>query len=62
MAPLFVDNPEHWRQRAAEARAIADQLRDSQSKHDMEEVAKTYDRMAERAEERMKKNRPPQST
>jgi hypothetical protein len=55
MPLFFADDPRHWRHRAAEARAVADEIDDPQSKRDMEEVARTYDRMAERAEARLAK-------
>jgi len=55
MPVFFADDPRHWRHRAAEARAVADDINDPQSKRDMEEVARTHDRMAERAEARLAK-------
>jgi hypothetical protein len=48
----FINDPAHWRQRAAEARAIAESLNDPQSKEAMQRIAKDYDHLAERAERR----------
>jgi len=52
--PRLIDNPEHWRDRAEEARAMAAQLSDPEARRMMEDVAKTYDKLAERAEERVR--------
>ena len=54
MPNSFINDPEHWRQRAEEARAIADSLNDSQSKEAMLRIAKDYEHLAERAERRAK--------
>ena len=48
----LVINPRHWRKRAEEARAIADDFRDPNTKAMMLRIAADYDDMAERAEER----------
>src|SRR5258707_434940 len=45
---------EHWRQRAKEARAVADSMNDPQSKEAMLRIAHDYERLAERAEQRTK--------
>jgi hypothetical protein len=44
------DNPKPWRERAAEARAIAAQLKGVDNRQTMLEIAKQYDLLAERAE------------
>jgi len=44
------DNPDHWRKRAAEARAQASQMRNEQSRQQMLEIAEGYERLAENAE------------
>lgn len=57
--PFFVDDPRHWRERAAEARKIADGLTDPIAKRSMVEVVSAYERMAERAE--LRTHRAPES-
>jgi len=47
-----VDDAAHWRGRAGEARAAADQLADPQSQQQMLEIAQRYEYLAQRAEER----------
>jgi len=54
MPASFINDPAHWRRRAEEARAIAEQMSDSPSKDAMLRIAKDYERLAERAEERSK--------
>ena len=56
--PSEVGSPEHWRKRAKESRAIADQIGDSDAKAKMLAVAESYEKMATRAEARMKKRLP----
>jgi hypothetical protein len=48
--PYFVNNPKHWRERAKEARRMADSLSDPVARENMLEVAAAYERMAERVE------------
>lgn len=50
--PPLVDNSEHWRARAEEARALASQMSDSGSRRTMLDIAMGYDSLAERAERR----------
>jgi hypothetical protein len=45
--------PEHWRKRAQEAWEIARQTRDPESKHEMETIARLYQKLAEYAERRL---------
>jgi hypothetical protein len=54
-----VNDPGHWRRRAKEMRALADDMKDEKSKQRMFRIADDYERLAKRAEERAK--RPPQS-
>ena len=54
MAASFINDPEHWRKRAEEARTLADQMNDEKSKQTMLRIAADYDRLAERAEGRTK--------
>ena len=58
MEPIY-RNPQHWRLRAAEARATAEKIADPESKRMMLEIANEYEKLAERAEIRAKL--PPQS-
>lgn len=53
MASLWED-PEHWRSRAEEARATADQMHDSDSRRVMLGIADGYDKLAARAERRQR--------
>jgi hypothetical protein len=48
----ILDNPQHWRKRAQEARALAGQMDDPHTKRALLDIAGRYDRLAERAEER----------
>jgi hypothetical protein len=54
MPASFINDPEHWRQRAEEARTIADQMHDPQSKEAMLKIAEDYECLGERAERRAK--------
>jgi len=47
-----IDDPNYWRSRADEARAIADQLNDTDAKRTMLDIAAGYERMAARAANR----------
>jgi hypothetical protein len=47
-------DPQHWRDRAKEARAKADQMRDRRSKRRMLGIADFYERLAERIEQRLR--------
>ena len=51
MASLL-DDPSHWRMRAAEARVIAAEMKDPEARRTMLEVATHYDVLAKRAERR----------
>ena len=52
-ASIAID-PKHWRKRAEEARNLADKMNDPLSKEMMLQIAKDYEQLAERAEERAK--------
>jgi hypothetical protein len=51
MSPL-IDNAKHWRERATEARAVADQMKDPVAARMLREIAESYDRLAQHAEAR----------
>jgi hypothetical protein len=50
--PSPIDDPTRWRQRADEARRMADQLADPVSKQTMLEIAAAYEQLAKIAEAR----------
>jgi hypothetical protein len=50
-------DPEYWRQRAEEARAVAVQMMDAHTKAVMLGIAQDYEKLAERAEKRADKPR-----
>ena len=52
MPPPFINDPEHWRKRAEEARTLAEQMQDPQSKQAMLRIAADYERLVERAARR----------
>ena len=54
MPASFINDPEHWRQRAEQMRALAEDVQDDQAKKTMLRIAKDYDRLAVRAEQRAK--------
>ena len=53
MADKFLLNdPDHWRARAEEARILAKKTNDSESRDAMLRIAEDYERLAKRAEDR----------
>jgi hypothetical protein len=52
-----IGDPEYWRQRAEEARAIAVQMMDAHTKAVMLGIAQDYEKLAEHAEQRADKTR-----
>jgi hypothetical protein len=58
MIPLVRD-PDHWRDRAKEARELAQKIADPESQKRMLGIADEYEKLAKRAEIRAKK--PPKS-
>jgi hypothetical protein len=55
MPTSFINDPEHWRNRAERARSLADQMDDEAFKQMMLRTAADYDRLAERAALRVQK-------
>jgi hypothetical protein len=54
MATSFINDPEHWRKRAEEARTLANQMNDETAKQTMLSIAADYDRLAERPKHEQK--------
>src|SRR6516162_3009850 len=52
MPASLINDPEHWRDRAREKRALADRLTNEQVKQTVLRVANEYERLTEQAEER----------
>jgi hypothetical protein len=50
--PDAFGTPEHWLQRATEARSMAEGIEDSEAKRAMLAIAENYERIAKRAEAR----------
>jgi len=53
-----INNPEHWRARAEQARAQAEQMADPQAKEAMLRIAKDYEKLAHRAAARSGEPKP----
>ena len=51
-----IDDPQHWRERAAEARTLAELMTDSDARQKMLGVAEGYDQLAKGAEQRLRPN------
>jgi hypothetical protein len=49
---MYLDDPQHWRDRADEIRLLAEDMKDKQSIETMLRIALDYDHLAKRAEER----------
>jgi hypothetical protein len=47
-----VNDPEHWRGRAQEMRRLAEDIKDAETKEMMLRIARDYENLAVRAEER----------
>ena len=52
MSSSFINDPQHWRGRAEEARTLSDLMSEETSKQMMRRIADDYDRLVERAEQR----------
>ena len=51
--PTKYGTPEHWRDRATEARAQAEQMSDDAARQGMLSVAESYEKLAKRAEAKL---------
>jgi len=58
MNPIL-DDAKHWRDRATEARQLADDMHDELSRETMLKIADEYDKLAERAVQRAIKKAAP---
>jgi len=54
-----VNDPEHWRSRAAEMRALADTMKEPDTVAVMNRLADDYDKLADRAKRRSNGGIPP---
>ena len=52
MPSSHINDPDHWRARAKEARALAAQIADLEAKATMLKIADDYENLAKRAEDR----------
>ena len=52
MPARSINNPQHWLDRAKEARALTETIADLEAKRMMFGIADDYERLAQRAEER----------
>ena len=50
MPVSVINDPQHWHERAAEMRKLAEDVNDSAAKETMLRIATDYDRLAERAD------------
>jgi hypothetical protein len=53
MTKISINDPKHWRERAEEARTIADDITDPDSKRNLLRIADDYEELARRAEKRL---------
>jgi hypothetical protein len=58
MSASILDDPEHWHQRAEEARLVAEQLHDPVAKAAILRIAADYEQIAEQARQRAAGARP----
>jgi O-methyltransferase involved in polyketide biosynthesis len=54
----LIDDAEHWHSRAEETRTIAELVHDPEARRIMSDIADGYDRLAERAAERVANRKP----
>ena len=58
VATIPINDPKHWRERAEEARTVADEITDPDSKRKMLRIADDYEKLAGRAEKRLAAKNP----
>ena len=58
MAKVPINDPKHWRDRAEQARILADELTDPDAKRRMLRIAADYEELAKRAERRLAAKNP----
>jgi hypothetical protein len=51
-----ISDPEYWRRRAQEARTLADELTDPETKRKMIKIAEDYETLAIRGEQRLRRH------
>jgi hypothetical protein len=54
VAKVPINDPKHWRERAEEARTVAEEMNDPHSKRKMLRIADDYEELARRAERRLR--------
>jgi hypothetical protein len=59
MALQGINDAKHWRDRAAEMRVLSDEMKDAETQSTMIKLANDYDKLADRAEDRAKRDYPP---
>jgi hypothetical protein len=52
MPASYINDPKHWQDRACEMRALAEQMKEAETKEIMLRLAADYDKLAERATQR----------
>jgi hypothetical protein len=58
MALQGINDAKHWRDRAAEMRVLSGEMKDFEAQTLMLKLANDYDKLADRAEERAKRDAP----
>jgi hypothetical protein len=57
MTSDLLTNPQYWRDRAKEIRALAERSIHPETKRTLQNIAADYERLAQRAEERLQESR-----